>query len=369
MSQRTSRSTRAPRRAGKTSRSRTPRRPRRAPHLRILFTCVGRRLELLKAFQRAAAALRIDLEIHGADINRTAPAIHFVDRPHLVPRINDRRHIPALLELVEAHGINAIIPLIDSDLEALSMASARFERRGAQVIISDPDVIRTCADKLLTFKALSRAGVDTPRTWAAPAALRTRGLKYPLFFKPRRGSAGQGLFRVNRPDELRVFSRREPDGIVQEFIEGIEYTLDVYTGLDGVPRCVVPRRRLEVRTGEVSKGLVVKDPQVMAVGRQVIAALGRCRGVITVQCMATAAGRICAIEVNPRFGGGAPLSIAAGADFPKWLMAELLGRKLRVDYAGYRDNLAMLRYDESVFVNGDLGADEQAGRLPTRHMT
>jgi carbamoyl-phosphate synthase large subunit len=337
--------------------------------LSILFTCVGRRVELLKAFQRAAKALKIDLSIHGADINRTAPAIHFVDVPHIVPRIEDRRHIPALVELVERERIDAIIPLIDSDLEALSRSIARFKRAGARVVISDVEVIRTCADKLLTFEALSRAGIDTPATWPADVALRRRGHKFPNFFKPRRGSAGQGLFRIDSLDELRVFAKREPDGIVQEYVEGAEYTLDVYTGLDSVPKCVVPRRRLEVRTGEVSKGLVVKDPAVIEVGRRAVAALGRCRGVITVQCMAGADGRIRVIEINPRFGGGAPLSIAAGADFPKWLMAELLGRDLRVDYQGYRDNLAMLRYDESVFVEGDFGHGGNAARQATRRMT
>jgi len=337
--------------------------------LAILFTCVGRRIELLRAFQRAARALRIDLVIHGADINRTAPAIHFVDVPHIVPRIEDRRHIPALVELVEREKIDAIIPLIDSDLESLSRSMARFAKAGAQVVISDVDVIRTCADKLLTFEALSRAGVDTPATWSVQAALRRRGHRFPYFFKPRRGSAGQGLFRLNNLAELRVFAKRDPDGIVQEFVEGTEYTLDVYTGLDGAAKCVVPRRRLEVRTGEVSKGLVVKHPEVMAVGRRAVTALGRCRGVITVQCMVERAGRIRVIEINPRFGGGAPLSIAAGADFPKWLMAELLGREPHADFEGYRDNLAMLRYDESVFVDGDFGSGEDPSRQPTRQLT
>jgi carbamoyl-phosphate synthase large subunit len=331
---------------------------------------VGRRIELLRAFREAADVLAIDLTLHGADINHTAPAMHFVDHAHLVPRIDTRRHIPALLELVADEKIDAVIPLIDSDLAALSRARKRFDAHGANVIISDPDVIRVCADKLLTFEALSAAGIDTPRTWPVVDAVKRRKHAFPYFFKPRRGSAGQGLFRVNDLAELKVFARREPDAIVQEFIEGVEHTLDVYTGLDGKPKCVVPRRRLEVRTGEVSKGLVVKDPRIMAVGRAVVEALGRCRGVITVQCMVAPRGRVCVIEINPRLGGGAPLSIAAGAHFPKWLMAELLGIPVRGGYERYRDNLAMLRYDESVFVNGDFGT----GMLPrgakrTRRMT
>jgi carbamoyl-phosphate synthase large subunit len=332
---------------------------------------VGRRIELLEAFRRAAASLRVRLEIHGCDVSWTAPALHHVDVPHLVPRIQDRRHIPALLKIVEKHRINAVIPLIDSDLQALAEAAPRFAERDCTAIISSPQTIEQCADKLRTYHLLRAAGIDTPRTWTVPELLRAKRKVYPYFLKPRRGSAGQGLFRVENGEELRVFGRRFPDCIVQEFVSGIEHTLDAYTGLDGVCRCVVPRRRLEVRTGEVSKGLVVKNPAIQAVGRRVIEALGPCRGVITVQCIVTPQRAIRVIEINPRFGGGAPLSIAAGADFPKWLMAELLGRRIRPDYNGFRDNLAMLRYDQSVIVNGDR-AIGRAGRgqpAATEHKT
>jgi carbamoyl-phosphate synthase large subunit len=320
--------------------------------LRLLLTCVGRRIELLEAFRLAARALRIDLEIHGSDMSWTAPAIHRVDEAHLVPRIQHPRHIPALLEIVEKHRIQAIIPLIDSDLESLAVAAPRFDALGCTPVISSVQTIQDCADKLRTYELLSAAGIDTPETWTPRDLLKKKRIRFPCFLKPRHGSAGQGLYRVDNAAELRVLAARSGDCIVQEFVAGVEYTLDVYTGLDGVCRCVVPRRRLEVRTGEVSKGLIVKDPAVQAVGRQVAAALGPCRGVITVQCIVTKDGRIRVIEINPRLGGGAPLAIAAGADFPKWLMAELLGRKLRVNYDGFRDNLAMLRYDQSVFVMG-----------------
>ncbi len=333
-----------------------PRRNRSAskPVLRILFTCVGRRIELLDAFRQAARKLRIKLEVHGADINRTAPAIHVADVAHLVPRIGHRNHISALATLVEKNKIDAIIPLIDSDLLALSRAATRFAKLGCTVVISKQSVIKTCGDKLLTHQFLKRADIDTPETWTPAEALAHRRRKFPYFLKPREGSAGQGLYKINDADELRVFIKRQPDCVVQEFIEGVEHTMDVYTGFDGIPRCVVPRRRLEVRTGEVSKGLIVKDPRIIEVGRSVANAISGFRGVVTVQCMVTSTGRITVIEINPRFGGGAPLSIHAGADFPKWLMTELLGKSLKIREDSYRDKVAMLRYDESLFIDGNV---------------
>jgi carbamoyl-phosphate synthase large subunit len=354
-----------------------PAAPRR-PRVNVLFTCVGRRIELVELFRRAAEALKIKLHVHGTDVNWTAPAMHRIDRPHIVPRIDEAPYIPSLLELARQERISLIIPTIDSDLLALSMAAPQFEAHGTRVVISSERVIRTCHDKLATYRMLRAAGIDTPQTWTLCDALRLPEQNFPYYMKPREGSAEKGNYVIRSADELRTLGARVPDPIVQEYIRGTEHTLDVYCGFDGVPRCVVPRKRLEVRTGEVSKGVIVKDERIMDLGRRVAETLAECRGVITVQCMLTldtplppeaetppqAGGpsaaacqgltrdrRIRVIEINPRFGGGAPLAIEAGADFPRWLLAEYLGRQVKIDPLGFRDRLAMLRYDQSVFVN------------------
>jgi carbamoyl-phosphate synthase large subunit len=279
--------------------------------------------------------------------------MHHVDHAHIVPALDDPKQIDALLEIVRKHKIDMVIPLIDIELMQMSRAWERFDRLGCRLVISSENVIHTCQDKLLTYRMLKSAGIDTPKTWSCEAALRRKRHRFPYFMKPREGSAGMGNYKVHNLDELRVLSRRVPNPIVQEFVEGVEHTLDVYTGYDGIPRCVVPRRRLEVRTGEVSKGVIVKDRGIMAAGRQVALALGDCRGVVTVQCIVTPDRQIRVIEINPRFGGGAPLGIRAGADFPLWLMAEHLGRPVVIKPTSFENNIAMLRFDDSVFFSVD----------------
>jgi carbamoyl-phosphate synthase large subunit len=116
-------------------------------------------------------------------------------------------------------------------------------------------------------------------------------------------------------------------------------------------RCVVPRRRLEVRSGEVSKARIYRDPVIMERVAQLVTVLGAGPGVITIQLIRRADGVIKFIEVNPRFGGGAPLSIRAGADFPRWILQELRGQSPRIRFDGFEDGLLMLRYDEEVWVH------------------
>lgn len=316
----------------------------------VLFSCVGRRVSLLQSFREAATVLGISLEVHGADANWLSPAMHLVDKGHILPPISDSRYVEALLDVVESSAIDLLIPLIDPELLPIAAAAERFEVLGCRPLISAEPVVRICRDKMATYRALKAVGIDTPATWTWPTALTRKRHRFPYFLKPRMGSAAIGNYVIHNARELRTLGRLVPDAIVQEFVDGAEHTLDVYTGFDGKPRCVVPRKRIEVRMGEVSKGVIVKDEAIMAVGRRVAEMLGDCRGVITVQCIVTPDRQIRVIEINPRFGGGVPLAIHAGADFPRWILAELTGKKPEIEPASFQDDIAMLRFDEAVFV-------------------
>jgi carbamoyl-phosphate synthase large subunit len=119
-----------------------------------------------------------------------------------------------------------------------------------------------------------------------------------------------------------------------------------------------------VRAGEVSKGVVVKDAELMDAGRRVVEKLGRSlRGLVTLQCIVTPQRRIRFIEINPRFGGGAPIGIVAGADYPAWLIEELLGRTPAIAFDGFRHGLCATRYDWAAFVQ--LDADLSPKLLPS----
>jgi carbamoyl-phosphate synthase large subunit len=224
---------------------------------------------------------------------------------------------------------------------------------GCRTLVSDPEVIDTCQDKRRTFDFLTANGFDSPLTMSVRAALaadRRGELVWPCFLKRWDGYAGLDNALVRDRSELRFFAKRIPNPMCQEFVEGKEYTCDVYVDFDMRVRCVVPRLRIEIRSGEVSKSRVVKDPRIMARVTRLVELLGAGPGVITVQLFVTADGRIRFNEVNPRFGGGAPLSIQAGANFPKWILQELMGKPPQIDPEGFTDGLVMLRYDAEVWV-------------------
>jgi len=317
--------------------------------IRILFTCAGRRVELIQAFLRAAKSLKIKAMLHVADEEPHFASSCIAYRVHRVPEVMSRDYIPALLKIVKREKIDLLIPLIDTELLSLSESRERFSQLGCGVVVSSPRVVRICQDKLLTYRFLSQHNIDTPKTWLYPEIKKLRRHHFPYFLKPRKGSASKGNYILRNKAELEALGPRVPKAIIQEFINGIEHTLDVYTGFDGHPRSVVPRRRIEVRGGEVTRALTVNHAGIIETGVHVAEALGDCAGVITIQLFLTSDGRIRVIEINPRFGGGVPLAIHAGANFPKWLMAQWLGRDQRIRLVHFRDKVMMMRYHQAFF--------------------
>jgi carbamoyl-phosphate synthase large subunit len=218
------------------------------------------------------------------------------------------------------------------------------------VLISAPNVIDICQDKRKTYRFLRKNGFDTPVTISVASAISKKKLNWPCFLKPWDGSASRGNAAVNNRKELLFFAKRIPNAICQEFIKGTEHTCDVYVDFSMKVRCVVPRKRIEVRAGEVSKAQVVKNSDIMGQSARLVETLRAGPGVITIQLFLTRDNKVKFIEINPRFGGGVPLSIKAGANFPKWILKRLLAPKTNIRFDSFKDNLIMLRYDDEVWM-------------------
>ncbi|MGD8501327.1 MAG: ATP-grasp domain-containing protein [Phycisphaerales bacterium] len=320
--------------------------------LGILFTCIGRRVSLLDSFRRAARQLKIKASFFGTDTTELSSALQLCDKRFGVKPTTHPGYITQLLSIVKANKVKLLVPTVDLDLKRLARNKPKFAAMGCRVLVSAPEVVDICQDKRKTYRFLVKNGFDTTLTMSVRSALSKRNIDWPCFLKPWDGYAGRGNAVVNNRKELLFYAKKIPNPICQEFIKGTEYTCDVYADFGMKVRCVVPRKRIEVRAGEVSKGQVVKNARIMSEAAKLVEKLGAGPGVITLQLFLTDDGKVKFIEINPRFGGGAPLSVKAGANFPKWILQELSGEKPRIRPDGFQDSLIMLRYDSEVWVGG-----------------
>ena len=316
--------------------------------INILILSVGRRVELVKCFKEAAKLAEVNSKIVTADISESAPAIYFGDKNYIIPRIGQEGYIEKIIEICKSEDIRLIVPTIDTELLIMAKNKELIEKvTNAKVLISDLRAIEICRNKINTNRFFEEYGFGVPKEITLKN-IKNKNYKFPLFIKPFNGSSSINTFKVNNDRELEFFIEYVNNPIIQEFIEGIEYTIDAFVDFHGRPITIVPRERLATRSGEIAKGRVVKDRELIEEVRKVIEVL-KPIGHITVQCMKTKKG-IEFIEINPRFGGGAPMTIKSGANSPLNLYRLLKGEKLEYN-EDYEDNMLALRFDDAIFLN------------------
>jgi carbamoyl-phosphate synthase large subunit len=325
----------------------------------VLFTSVGRRVELMVAFRQAYQSLDLTGNIVAVDIDPLAPAAHTVDRFYIVPRTASPDYPTALADICRREKVGLVFPLIDPDIPVLAQHRQNIEATGARLAVVSPGAAAICSDKWRCFELFQELGLPAPISWL-PEELDGSTLDYPLFIKPRFGSAGKNAFLIHNRRELAFFVDYVPDPIIQEYLPGPEITNDVICDLEGEVLGISSRQRIEVRWGEVAKGVTLYDPAIARDCVKIARALPAI-GPITVQCMIKDETPHFT-EINARFGGGLPLGITAGVDAPRWLLARAAGLPIQIPPLGsYRQDLYLTRYDSSRFLTQD-EYDNTSGR-------
>ncbi|MDF1641268.1 ATP-grasp domain-containing protein [Thalassolituus oleivorans] len=313
----------------------------------ILISSAGRRVELVRSFQDSVKRLSLNAKIICTDIEPDfSSACQISDLAVKVPRVNSSDYIKQLLEICKLYNVGMIVPTIDTELLVLSKNRDIFELNGINIVVSDYQLVSDCRDKRATANVFSSLDIDQPEIYDV------NSIVFPCFCKPYDGSCSIGAFPLYHEMMLTPEILANEKNMFMELVDSdyCEYTVDAYYNIEGILCCVVPRERIEVRGGEVSKGITRKD----FVYAYLCSRLGRisgARGCITFQFFVNVETQsLKALEINPRFGGGYPLTHSAGAPYSEWLIREyFLGEKIDF-FDSWTANLLMLRYDASVLV-------------------
>lgn len=312
--------------------------------IHILFIGIGRRIELVQSFRLAALVLHKTVKIYGEDLTTTAPAITYCDCYRNIVPIRHPDYINDLLKVCIEDKIDIVIPTIDTCLLLLAENRKKFEEIGTKVLISDPDKVLICRDKNKTSQFFVDCGVKAPlpvNNW------KQYKLGFPAFIKPKDGSSSINAYKVENASELEVYAEQIKDYVIQPFVSGREYTIDIFCDWEGKPISIVPRERLQVRAGEVLKTRICLDKTMIDEAKAICKSFKPC-GPITIQLIRDDEGIDWFIEINPRYGGGAPLSMKAGARSAETILKLLDGEPL--DPQRIADNAVYSRFDQSVCV-------------------
>jgi carbamoyl-phosphate synthase large subunit len=323
--------------------------------MNVLITAASRRVPLVQAFKQALVSLGVPGRVVVTDVNPLSPAVQVANQAYRVPLAHDPDYLSELLKICEAEQIGLAVPTIDDEVELFGAARAKFAELGTLAACSSEQTAALCNDKYATWRQLVDAGIPAARTYL-PKDLASAKPPFPLFIKPRIGRGAVGAHRIRNKRELEFFVRYVDRPVIQEYLESPEYTIDVLCDLNGRPVCIVPRERVVIRAGVMDRGRTVKWPALIELAEQVCRSIPFV-GAFNIQCRLRE-GWPAIFEINPRFSGGIPLTIAAGADFPGLLIKMALGIPVPPAIGDFKEGTWMTSYETSFFL------EETSLRLP-----
>lgn len=318
--------------------------------MNILITSAGQRVSLVRAFKKELRSFAQSAKVFTVDMKpELSAACNISDGYFKVKRVTHKDYIPELLQLCKEQEIKMIVPTIDTELLTLAENKEIFAKAGIDVIISDKKFVKKCRDKRLINQFFIEKKIEIPRP------IEKKNPTFPLFIKPFNGSLSVDTFIIKSSEDLTDYHLLDERFMFMEYLDKIEYdeyTVDMYYGKDNEVKCIVPRKRIAIRAGEINKGLTCNNVIVQFL-KERLGYIDGAIGCLTLQVFLNKqTERIIGIEINPRFGGGFPLSYEAGANYPSWLIQEYY-YKQEISYMNnWEDQLLMLRYDDEVLVHG-----------------
>lgn len=306
--------------------------------LTVLMLGGARRVSLAELLMKSAERLGHEVKILSYELSPEVP-IAAVGTVITGLKWSDPGVVDDIVRICREKEVNIVLPFVDGAIEIASRVAERCP--DLFVPVSSFDVADLMFDKVSAARAFKEKKIPIPTTYTALTA------SLPAIAKPRRGSASRGIKVFHSMESLMHLENME-DYIIQEYIqERDEYTVDCYISRAGEILCTVPRVRLEVMGGEVTRTITARIPELIRMSRDIITAFDM-RGPVTLQFLHDKKrDRYLLMEVNPRLGGGVICSIYAGAPITDYILQESLGVPV-APCEDWSDRTLMTRYQKEV---------------------
>lgn len=316
--------------------------------MNILITSCGRRTKLIEYFRNEFSGYG---NVIVTDCDELAPALYFADKFYITSRIDDEKYIDELLDICKKEEIKGIMSLIDPELSLLSKNSYRFEGIGVKVIGSSYESTELCFDKYEFFKFLNKNDFKCAKTYVSLDEFKNDyeigKITFPVFIKPRTGSASLGINKVDFMEHLELLYKLFPNMIIQEFIPGEEYGVDCYIDLiSSEVISVFAKKKIRMRSGETDKAISIKDEILFNEIEKLVKKLNL-KGTVDIDVFKNNDEWIIS-EINPRFGGGHLLAYECNENYPKFILNNLNNSKNLKEIGKYKSGIYMIKHDTLV---------------------
>lgn len=318
--------------------------------MNILILSCGTRNKIIQYFKKELAGKG---KVIATDCSELAPALYEADKYYIVPRIDEDGYIDRLLSICKENGIKAVISLIDPELTILAKHKEEFLKIGSMPIASDLNVVETAFDKYRMYQFLIENNFKTAKSYVDKEKfycdVKAGKINFPVFVKPIKGSASININKVYSMEEIEILFSRFNNLMIQEFMDGVEYGIDVYIDMiSNEPVAIFAKKKIKMRAGETDKSVSVRDENLFKLITKFVTTAGF-KGMVDIDVFKIN-GEYFISEVNPRFGGGYPHAYESGVNIPKMIINNMRGIVNTNKVGQYETGTYMLKYNELKFI-------------------
>lgn len=280
------------------------------------------------------------------DSTSLSAGFFMADVSEILPEADAHYYVKRLFEIVKKHHVSILLPTSGYDIYPYSANREALAEIGATAVVSDRETLEICRDKILTYNTMS-GKYELPFTTADAGKVKS----FPVIAKPRYGKGSRDIIKINNEEDLNYVASNFGNTIFQEFLPGVEYTVDVLCDMNKKPIIAVPRIRLQTKAGISTKGRIVRDAELEITCMNIAQDAG-IRGPCCIQMKESSEGQLQLIEINSRLGGGTIFSALAGANFPKMILDLLEGSEIKIPKVS---EITVVRYYEEIVIEEGRG--------------
>ena len=300
---------------------------------KLLLTNAGRRTYFVEYALDLVDKGLIE-KVYVSDVDKVTASFFVSDRVETIitPKVSDTPdlYIKHLTDSCIEHGIDIIIPLMEYELPLLSAAHQSFKDIGVKVVVSEEEVINKTLNKGRCFEFCQSNGISTPKTYLSHKHLED-GYVLPLIKKPITGSGSIGIEIIYSEKKLKGVNF--DDFILQEYIDGDEYGVDILNDLEGnyVHSCF--RKKILKRSGETDKSESILSTYFSELIEEISYKCGH-YGNMDIDFIVKN-NEVFFIDFNPRFGGGYPSTHESGLNYLQYILEMIILKKSDIEISKF----------------------------------
>ncbi|MHA1252757.1 MAG: ATP-grasp domain-containing protein [Candidatus Helarchaeota archaeon] len=276
------------------------------------------------------------------DSNKLSAGFYLADRKYIIPRATDKNFIDKAKDIIIKNQIKVILPTSGYDIIPYSRNKEEIEELDVFVAMSDYEVINNCINKLKTYKKLGKSlMVKTSKN--------VEEIGFPCILKPIKGKGSRNIYLCNNKSEFEIICKHinKNNFIIQEYLPGKEFTVDVLSDFKAKPIFCLSRERIEIKAGITFKGRVFRHKEIESLCMRAAQKIGL-KGPSCIQIKLDKNNNPKIIEINPRIGGASIFSTYANFNIP--LLTIKLTQNIKISIPKIHE-CTILRYYENLIID------------------